>query len=59
MDAAIDGAVLVSFGSLANSSLMPIELKTAFIETFKVFPKVCLGLFDDFFFCIKVSKNFF
>lgn len=50
MDAAIDGAVLVSFGSLANSSLMPIELKTAFIETFKVFPKVCLGLFDDFFF---------
>uniref|UniRef100_A0A915B6U5 glucuronosyltransferase n=1 Tax=Parascaris univalens TaxID=6257 RepID=A0A915B6U5_PARUN len=40
MDAAVNGAVLVSFGSLANSSLMPVELKTAFIETFKAFPKV-------------------
>uniref|UniRef100_A0A9J2PIP0 glucuronosyltransferase n=1 Tax=Ascaris lumbricoides TaxID=6252 RepID=A0A9J2PIP0_ASCLU len=40
MDAAIDGAVLVSFGSLANTSRMPIELKNAFIETFKAFPKL-------------------
>uniref|UniRef100_A0AC35FC45 Glucuronosyltransferase n=1 Tax=Panagrolaimus sp. PS1159 TaxID=55785 RepID=A0AC35FC45_9BILA len=39
-DSAEDGVVLVSFGSLAKSSEMPLENKEAFVKTFEKFPKV-------------------
>uniref|UniRef100_A0A914QTN9 glucuronosyltransferase n=1 Tax=Panagrolaimus davidi TaxID=227884 RepID=A0A914QTN9_9BILA len=39
-DSAEDGVVLVSFGSLAKSSEMPLENKEAFIKTFEKFPKI-------------------
>uniref|UniRef100_A0A7E5A1T3 glucuronosyltransferase n=1 Tax=Panagrellus redivivus TaxID=6233 RepID=A0A7E5A1T3_PANRE len=39
-DAASTGVVLVSFGSLAKSSAMPPEIKSAFIEMFEAFPQL-------------------
>ncbi|VDK30866.1 unnamed protein product [Gongylonema pulchrum] len=40
MDAAADGAVLISFGSVAKSVLMTDQQKDAFCNAFKAFPKV-------------------
>uniref|UniRef100_A0A914YU60 glucuronosyltransferase n=1 Tax=Panagrolaimus superbus TaxID=310955 RepID=A0A914YU60_9BILA len=39
-DSAVDGVVLISFGSLAKSSEMSSFNKNAFIKTFKKFPKI-------------------
>ena len=39
-DSVPDGVVLISFGSLAKSSEMPMESKTAFIKTFAKFPRI-------------------
>ncbi len=38
MDNSGDGAVLLSMGSVANSTLMPHELKMAFLKAFANFP---------------------
>ncbi|CAD5214224.1 unnamed protein product [Bursaphelenchus xylophilus] len=40
LDDSKDGAVLVSFGSIAQSSSMPDETKQAFLDAFKAFPNV-------------------
>jgi glucuronosyltransferase len=40
IDSAVDGAVVVSFGSVANSSTMPDTWKQAFLDTFAAFPKI-------------------
>ena len=40
IDSAVDGAVVVSFGSVANSSTMPNAWKQAFLDTFAAFPKI-------------------
>ncbi|KHN83392.1 UDP-glucuronosyltransferase 2C1 [Toxocara canis] len=40
MDAAVGGAVLLSFGSIAQSSKMTPAMKKAFVEAFRSFPKI-------------------
>uniref|UniRef100_A0A0N5AEB0 glucuronosyltransferase n=1 Tax=Syphacia muris TaxID=451379 RepID=A0A0N5AEB0_9BILA len=40
MESAKKGVILISFGSIAKSSLMKNETKKAFVETFKQFPDV-------------------
>ncbi|CAD5213344.1 unnamed protein product [Bursaphelenchus xylophilus] len=37
---AVKGAIYMSFGSVAQSQLMPAEMKSAFLEAFKEFPEV-------------------
>lgn len=40
MDSSKKGVVLVSFGSVAQSSKMPDAIKRAFLDTFKKFPEI-------------------
>ncbi len=39
-DEAADGVVLVSFGSIAQSALMPPRIKQAFLDAFARFPRI-------------------
>ena len=38
MDNSQDGVILMSFGSVANSSSMPLEWKREFVKSFANFP---------------------